>query len=298
MQTSFRTAAALVLIALAGSVGPAAAQITKADRSLGFTPSGTNSVAFNEWSNVSLVVAGPNGSEAGYGMFVGADGVNIGSGFLITDDYGIDGGFTGWYSVAAGGSSNDPVFLVTYLWATSTANIYHRARLIRYRPGQAPLISAPITLCNTNGRWFATELGRIAWDGDRFVTVTYVGITGGYPQPMLHHVDINGVVSDEVIVGDYLDFYGIPSVACAATEKVCLVTGFGGGYPFGPTSAGGSYIRLVNANNLQPITQMDYLETDHTVRSEDQAVVFNEASRQFLTTWLSFRTINGQKVPD
>jgi hypothetical protein len=270
----------LGLLALVASVTPASAQISANVLNLPRQIAGTNSVAFDSKNQVYLVI------EAGppvMGQFLNKDGAPIGSHFNISLETPVDSStpYTGWSNVAFGGPADDPVFLVTYISLETTANAKF-GRLVRYRPGTAPDVSDRSKITEVWGEWYAAEKAQSAWDGERFVVGTRVMPPGGlFPLPQLHHFDVNGNVTGGQYLGDSLDYEGSPSLACTA-GGICLATGYAGGIPFG--SKGGSWARLFNGRTFDSLSTLFYLD-DHTSINQDQSVVFNTRTGQFLTAW-------------
>jgi hypothetical protein len=280
----------IVALAFLASGVQAFAQISKTDVNLGVAVSGTNSVAFDSVNGVYLVIMATDGNYANVitAKFISSDGTWVSPLLVLAGD---PEPWVSWFSVTFGGPPSDPAFLLTYV-ATNAAGSSHfkYARLIRYQPSNptVPLVSPRSPVIEVGNEWWGSEKNQSAWDGDQFVVATRVNFGGPFPQPILNHVDMSGGVSPAIVVGDFLDYYGSPSLACSVSDKVCLLTGYASGVPFGPTSMGGAFCRLFSAATLMPVAPMDYLD-DHTARAEDQAVVFNPYTRQFLATWLALR---------
>jgi len=256
---------------------PAAAQIIGAPVSLPERPAGRNSVAFDSVNQVYLVTL--TGSGMVLGKFLTKTGVPIGAPFAITVPG--EAPYIGWVGVFFGGTAADPAFLVTYVSDDGASCLHSKhGRLIRYRPGQAPLVSARSYITNVACEWPSSEKAQAAWTGAQFVVGTRIG-AAPFAQPEIRTFDLGGSVSPPVIIGDYLDYYGSPAIACAS-DGVCLVSGYAGGIPFG--SRGGTYARLISGRTLQPLAGMFYLD-DHSSRMEDQQVVFNSQTGEFLAAW-------------
>jgi len=265
----------LPLMLVVGSY-PATAQITATPVSLPERPSGVNSVAFDSVNQVYLVTLA--GAGAVNAKFVSKTGAQIGNVFPITVPN--EAPYTGWVGVSFGGTATDPAFLVTYVATTGVRCVASKyGRLVRYRAGQA-LVGGANFITNVGCEWPSAEKAQAAWTGAQFVVGTRVASVA-FPQPELRTVDLGGGVSGPVIIGDYLDYYGSPAIACAS-DGVCLVSGYANGIPFG--GKGGTYARLINGSTLQPLTDMFYLD-DHSSRMENQYVVFNSQTGQFLAAW-------------
>ena len=275
----------ILLLSLMLVVGthPAIAQIAGTAVSLPERPSGRNSVAFDSVNQVYLVSLAGSGTVVA--KFVSKTGAQIGSVFSITAPG--EAPYIGWVGVSFGGTPADPTFLVTYV-ATNGGSSDHLkyGRLVRYNAGQ-PVVGARSFITYVGSEWPSAEKAQAAWTGEQFIVGTRIPVVAT-PQPEVRTFDLAGNVSSPVIIGDYLDYYGSPAIACA-TDGVCLVSGYANGIPFG--GAGGTYARLVYGRTLQPLTGMFYLD-DHSGRMENQNVVFNSQTGEFLAAWWRGPTSN------
>jgi hypothetical protein len=276
----------LALLAVIANALPALAQITKTGLAMVRPPAGRNSTAFDAWNQVYLVV------EAGApltGRILSEQGTPITAAFGITN---ANEGFTGWTSIAAGGTQSDPAFLVTYVAAEGGGSHSKYARLVRYRNG-AVTVSGRSYIAAIGGEWYAAEKAQTTWFGSQFIVGTRA--PGGFiAHAVLHHVDLNGTVTGGVSLGDGQDYYGSPAVACAPSG-VCLATGYAGGIPLGDPTSTASYARLFSAATLQPLSGLQYLDGNHG-RLEEQAVVYNAKTGKFLTGWWRGGTVQTRLV--
>ncbi len=239
-----------------------------------------NNVAYDPVHQVYLViVARPPVT----GRFLDKNGVQIGPDFPIAlepDQY------TAWASIAFGGPSNDPAFLVTYTLADLALNPKF-GRLVRYVPGSAPTVSNASFITNATSEWLHSEKGQNVWNGQRFIVGTRVMPAGmSLSTFQVNSFEMNGAVSAPVILGDGADYYGSPAIACA-TNGTCLTVGFKAGINTG--YSGGSYARLFDANTLAPRGNLFFLAAGKP--NEDQAVVYQTHTGRFLTEW--FRGTDG-----
>lgn len=213
------------------------------------------------------------------GQFADAKGVPFGPRFTIAAE-GNANLYTSWANVTAGGPDNDPVFLVTYSAVEGSA-VNRYARMIRYSGGNA-IIGGRVLMANITSEWFAAHNARAAWDGDHFVATTRVFPAGSpYPMPQVQRIDITGAVSAPVLLGDFLDYEGSPSIACSP-DHVCAAVGFASGMPFG-AYVGGVFGRLFSGSTLQPIGSVFYL--DHSSFMDTPQIVFNPRVGKFLTAF-------------
>jgi hypothetical protein len=176
------------------------------------------------------------------------------------------------------------------------------ARLITYKAGAAPDVSAAIKVVDLNGAWSGSEIPRPTWTGQQFVlswTVPAVGSSTA--NTAVIGMDVNGSFTTGVqLLGDNLDHEVNASFACG--PDICLATGFAVGLPFGST--GGSWARLFDARTLAPLYSLIYLD-NHSALMENQRAVFNAVTGKFETAWLrgraytDFRLVNtdGTKGP-
>ena len=264
----------LGVLMLAASATPALAQISGTPVSLVQPPPGRNAVAYDSVNQVYLVTIGGHPITA---QFYNKSGAPLGG--AITISFDDPSGWTGWASVAFGGTSGDPTFLVTYTSAEAGTH-FKFSRLIRYNGG-SPTISPRSSITHVGHEWFSSERAQSVWNGSRFVVGTRVNVSGVFPEPIVHHVDLAGNVTGGQLLGDGADYYGSPAMACAPSQ-VCMVLGFANGLPFG--GMGGTYARRFNGGTLQPLGNMFYTD-DHSSRMEDQGVVYMSHVSQFLAVW-------------
>ena len=260
--------------------GPQGAQISAATGAIGLFPGNAyrNNVAYDSVNQVYLVIVS---RPPVVGRFYNKNGVQVGTDFVIADE----GGFTAWASVAFGGPANDPAFIVTYVIAQDPNPKY--ARLVRYVPGVNPAVSAPAFITHVGSEWLFSEKAQNVWNGQRFVVGTRVRMPGmSLPTFQVNHLDMNGAVSAPQDLGNGLDYYGSPALACAA-NGTCLAIGFMAGIPSGFT--GGTYARLFNGATLAPQGSLFHLAAGRP--NEDQGVVYQAHTGNFLTQW--FRGTNG-----
>jgi hypothetical protein len=251
-------------------------------------------VAYDSIDQVYLVVW--DGSPA-KGRFLTKLGAPIGDPFNIA----VAGEPAGWTNVGFGGPPDKPRFAVTYTIGNGTTNP-KMARLITYKAGAAPDVSAAIKVVDLNGAWSGSEIPRPTWTGQQFVlswTVPAVGSSTA--NTAVIGMDVNGSFTTGVqLLGDNLDHEVNASFACG--PDICLATGFAVGLPFGST--GGSWARLFDARTLAPLYSLIYLD-NHSALMENQRAVFNAVTGKFETAWLrgraytDFRLVNtdGTKGP-
>jgi hypothetical protein len=254
--------------------GPAGANLTGWTGTMPLFPGNAyrNNVAYDRVNQIYLVIVQ---RPPVTGRFYNKNGVQIGSDFEIATE----GGFTAWVSVAAGGPANDPAFLVTYV--NAAGNNPKTGRLIRYVPGSAPNISAPTFITDVGSEWLYSEKAQSVWNGQKFVVGSRVKNPGAsLPTFQVNLFDMNLGVSAPQDLGNGMDYYGSPALACA-WNGVCLTVGFMAGIPTG--FSGGSYARLFNGLTLAPQGNMFFLSSG--MPNEDQGVVYQEHTGNFLTQW-------------
>jgi hypothetical protein len=228
---------------------------------------GRNSLAYDPTARVFLALVGV---APVVGQFLSETGATIGARFTIAGE----NFYTAWAGVTAGGSSTDPVFLITYLRAEDHSKY---ARFVRYRGGN-PSVSEPIALGNVGDEWGHSEKGQSIWTGTAFVVGTRVPAPN-FPTVQLQRITIDGSVSAPVDIGDHADYYGSPALALGA-GGVGLAIGFQAGLP---NYTGGTYGRLFNADTLQPIGSMLRLSAG---ANENQSVTYETHAGVFLASWL------------
>lgn len=286
IRRSYLCAGLTALMLIAGP-SVARAQITKTDLSMVRPPAGRNSTAFDPWNRVYLVV------EAGSpltGRFLGENGSPVTGAFPITS--GSEALFTGWASIAFGGTQSDPAFLVTYVASEGGGAHTKYARLVRYAGG-SPAVGNRSPIAGVAAEWYAAEKAQTTWFGDKFIVGTRA--PGGFiAEAVVHHVDLNGVVSGGQSLGDGQDYYGSPAIACAS-NGVCLATGYAGGIPLGNPNTNATFARLFSAQTLQPLSGIVYLDGLST-RVEEQGVVYNAKIGRFLTGWWRAGTVQTRLV--
>jgi hypothetical protein len=232
------------------------------------------------------------------GQLADANGIPFGPRFTIANEYPTGNPYTSWATVTAGGTAQDPAFLVTYL-AIEGAAVNKYGRLVRVINGQVS-IGPRVFIANVTATWFAANSARAVWDVDRFVVATRVKPAGApFDEPQLQQIDLAANVSGAVLMGDNLDYEGGPSVACGPNH-ICMLTGFAQGMPFG--GKGGIHARLFNGQTLAPITGVFYLD-DHSTFMDTPQVVYNTAAGRFSTLWyrrtgnvVDFRTVGTDGV--
>jgi hypothetical protein len=211
------------------------------------------------------------------GRFYNKDGVQIGPDFIIADEPGEP--YTAWASIAHGGPSNDPAFIVTYVIAGG-ANP-KMARFVRYVNGSAPNVSPGYHIADVGSEWLFAEKAQSVWNGQKFVVGTRMKLPGmSLPTFQVNHIELNGTVSAGVDLGNGFDYYGSPALSCA-TNGICLAMGFMAGIPSGFT--GGTYARLFNGSTLAPQGNLFHLDSGRP--NEDQGVVYQSHTGYFLTQW-------------
>jgi hypothetical protein len=254
---------------------PASAQITGTGISLPTWNADRNSIAFDDKNDVYLFLEWGSPLR---GRFLSKTGATVVSTFAIAESWE---GFTGWSGVTFGGTADDPTFLVTYTAGSGGSDYRKYARLVRFRTGSAPSVSARREITFIGHEWYASEKAQAAWYGNRFVVASRVLAGAPWAEPQVHHVDLAGNVTGGQLLGDAQDFYGSPALACA-TNGVCMVAGYASGFPFGGT--GGTYARRFDATTLQPLSAMTYLD-DHTAILQEQAIVYVAHADHFLAAW-------------
>lgn len=233
-----------------------------------------NNVAYDSVNQVYLVITDRPPVR---GQFVNKNGVAIGGEFQISLEPGDP--YLGWVSIAFGGPTNDPTFLVTYIVADDVLNPKY-ARFVRYNGG-APTVSGAIHIANVTTEWFAGEKAQHFWNGQHWVIGTRVmpaGWTMGSPQ--VNTLAMNGNLSPPVVLGDGLDLYGSPALSCAA-NGVCIAMGFMAGIPTG--YSGGTYARRFDGTTLSPLGDLFFLASG--LPNEDQGVVYQAHTGKFLAQW-------------
>jgi uncharacterized repeat protein (TIGR02543 family) len=235
-------------------------------------------VAFDSVNQVYLVVwdGGPP-----KGRFLNKQGLPIGDPFNIA----VPGEPAGWTNVGFGGPPDKPRFVVTYTIGNGTNNP-KMARLVTYRAGTAPDVSAAIKVTDLYTQWNGSETARPVWTGQQFILSWSVSASAtSTANTAVIGMDVNGNFTTSVqLLGDNLDHEVSASIACG--PDICLATGFAAGLPFG--GRGGSWARLFDAHTLAPLRSVIYLD-DHSGLMENQRAAFNSATGQFETTWVRWR---------
>ena len=273
MQDNFRQrllwlAAAVFVL----SVAPASAQISNGPQ-FGLAPGAAyrNNVAYDSVNQVYLVIVT---RPPVTGRFYDKNGNQIGSDFIIATEPG----FAAWVSVAFGGPSWDPTFIVTYIKAEGLNPKF--GRLVRYASGSAN-ISAPSWIVDVGAEWVYSEKAQNVWNGQNFIVGSRVKNPGAaFPTLQVNLFGLNGFVSGGVDLGDGQDYYGSPAISCAA-NGTCLAVGYMAGIPSGYT--GGSYGRLFDGASITPIGPQFALAAG--LPNEDQGVVYQAHLGRFLTQW-------------
>jgi FG-GAP-like repeat len=250
-----------------------------ADLSLGSSiklPQGTRyDAAFNKLNNLYLITWDVSPVTA---RLVDASGTSVGPSVVIATE----AAETHWATVAAGGTANDPVWLVTYQAVATPVLKY--GRIVRVVNGSLS-VGPRFVLADVSATWFANNAARSLWDGDRFIVTTRVAPPGLQAGPLVQQVDTAGNILGSVFMGDGLDFEGGPSIACSP-DHICMMTGFAQGLslppPFG--GKGGIWARLFNAQTLQALTGIFYLDS-HGVQMDTPMVVFNPRVGKFSAAW-------------
>ena len=267
-----------VIVATAGQ--PAGSHVTPVS---GFVVPGLtsrNSVAYDPIHEVYLVIVN---RPPVTGRFLNKNGVAISGDFPIA----LEDGYTAWASIAFGGPANDPVFLVTYTIADLAMNP-KVGRLVRYTGG-APSIGPAAFIANSTSEWVHSEKAQNVWNAatQRFVVGTRVMPAGSaLPTFQVQTFGMDSSVSAAVNLGDGADYYGSPSIACAA-NGTCLAVGFLAGINTG--YSGGSYARRFDSASLAPQGLLFHLADGNP--NEDQEVVYQAHTGRFLTEW--FRGTGG-----
>ena len=263
---------AMTLGVLAVSAVPASAQISNAP-SFGLAPGVAyrSNSAYDSINQVYLVIVQ---RPPVTGRFYNKFGQQIGSDFVISNEPG----YVAWVSVAFGGPANDPGFLVTYVMAAGGNPKF--GRLVRY-VGGAPSVGPPSWIVDVTSEWVYQEKAQSVWNGQQFIVGSRVMNPGAvFPTFQVNHFNMNGAVSLGVNLGDGLDYYGSPALACA-TNGTCLAVGYMAGVPTG--YSGGWYGRRFDAASLAPLGPLAVL--DSGVPNEDQGVVYVAHANRFLTEW-------------
>jgi hypothetical protein len=235
---------------------------------------GRNNLAYDSVNQVYLAIVS---SRPVTGRFLNKNGVSITGDFVISQEPGDP--FVGWVSIAFGGPAGDPTFLVTYVLADDVQNPKF-ARFVRFNGG-APTVSGAIHIADTTTAWFASEKAQTVWNGQRFVIGSRAQPPGwSFATPQLNLLDMAGNLTPPLFLGDNLDLYGAPAVACAP-NGVCLVIGFMAGIPTG--YSGGTYARRFDYTSMAPLGGLFFLATNNP--NEDQGVVYQEHTGRFLAQW-------------
>jgi len=277
-----RSLCILTLLAALAAAAPAWAQITGTQVSIPNTAdyeaiTSRNGTAYDSVNQVYLVIVN---RPPVTGRFVKKDGTRLSDDFVIATEPQ----YTAWASVAFGGPSNNPTFLVTYTLADLALNPKY-GRLIRYNPASpsSPSIGAPNFIANATSEWIHSEKAQNVWDGQKFIIGTRT-VPPGFSEPVaqVNHMDLQGNVSSAVILGDGLDYEGSPAISCAQ-GSVCMMVGFLAGINAG--YSGGSYARIFDPNTLQPRGVLFDLAAG--TANEDQEVQYLTHAGLFLTEWWS-----------
>lgn len=246
---------------------PVLAQISITGVSTAEIPAGRNSLAFDGTVYLETLAGSPV-----RGRFISASGVALGAPFSIA---GGNEGYTGWSTVTAGGSANDPMFLVTYLSTTGSGHTEF-GRIVRYGSG-TPTVTDRVPLgwigIDSNG----AEKASAAWTGTDWIVG--IRLTGLVPQPHVVRFSPNLGVSQPTPIGDGVNYQSWPGVACATTDA-CLAAGYGDIAPI----FGVIYSRLFRKSDFSGIGDVFYLD-DHTSRADDPSVTFNKQINAFAATW-------------
>jgi hypothetical protein len=190
---------------------PAAAQIN-ASQAFGLAGGHAyrNNVAYDSINQVYLVIVQRPPVTA---RFYDRNGAQIGQDIVISSE----GGFNAWASVAFGGTSNDPVFLVTYIAAQGNNPKF--GRLVRFNSG-SPWVTAPSFIVDVGSEWTYAEKAQNVWTGSEFVVGSRVKNAGAsFPTFQVNRFDLGGVVSGGVDLGDGADYYGAPRSRARRTAR-------------------------------------------------------------------------------
>jgi hypothetical protein len=271
---AFPSKALVVLGTLVAALAavPAAAQIN-AGQAFGLAGGHAyrNNVAFDSINQVYLVIVQRPPVTA---RFYDKNGVQIGQDLVISSE----GGYNAWASVAFGGTSNDPTFLVTYIAAQGNNPKF--GRLVRFNSG-APWVTAPSFIVDVGSEWTYAEKAQNVWNGNTFIVGSRVKNAGAsFPTFQVNQFDMAGGVTGGVDLGDGGDYYGAPAIACAP-GSTCLAVGYMAGIPTGYT--GGSYGRLFYGPSLGPQGGLFHLSDG--MANEDQGVVYQSHLGRFLAQW-------------
>lgn len=276
MTAAVRLRAGLIFLAALASAVPASAQITGGPP-LNLSPGliDRNNLAYDSVHDVYLAIVQ---RPPVVGRFLNKNGVPIGPDFQISLEPGDP--FISWVSIAFGGPQNDPTFLVTYTLADLSLNPKY-ARMVRYVPGGAPTVSAPIFIANVTSEWNFSEKAQNFWNGQHWLVGTRVKLPGStFAGPQVDILQTNGTVSATRYYGDDLDFYGSPSLTCAA-NGVCIIVGFLAGTNTG--FSGGTYAQRFSGADLTPLGGLFSLASGNP--NEDQGVVYRSHLGNFLVQW-------------
>jgi hypothetical protein len=273
-EMAFRSKAVVILgtlVAVLAAV-PVAAQITPGQAfNLGGGHAYRNNVAFDSINQVYLVIVQ---RPPVTGRFYDKNGVQIGGDIVISTE----GGYNAWASIAFGGTSNDPAFLVTYI--SAQGNNPKFGRLVRFNSG-SPWVTGRSFIVDVGTEWTYAEKGQNVWTGSQFVVGSRVKNPGAsFPTFQVNHFDLGGGVSGGVDLGDGADYYGSPAIACVPSST-CLAVGYMAGIPTGYT--GGSYGRLFHGPSLGPQGGLFHLSAG--MANEDQGVVYQAHLGRFLAQW-------------
>lgn len=269
--------ALLAALSLLMPAGPAFAQIT-GGTPLNLSPGliDRNNAAYDPVHDVYLVIVQ---RPPVVGRFLNKSGAPIGGDFQISLEPGDP--FVAWVSIAFGGPPNDPAFLVTYTMADEAGLNPKYARFVRYVPGGAPTVSAPIFIANVTTEWNFSEKAQNVWNGQHWLIGTRVKPAGAtFPGPQVDILDTSGAVTSTRYFGDNNDFYGSPALSCAA-DGVCIVIGFAAGANSG--FSGGTYAQRFNGATLAPLGSLISLAGGNP--NEDQGVVYRVHRGDFLAAW-------------
>ena len=134
---------------------------------------------------------------------------------------------------------------------------------------------------DVGSEWLYSEKGQNRWNGSSFVVGSRIRANGAnVPTPVVNLFDMAGNVSGTQNLGDGMDYYGSPALACAAND-VCIAVGFMAGIPTGFT--GGTYARLFTGTTLAPQGGLFFLASGRP--NEDQGVVYQAHTGNFLAQW-------------
>jgi hypothetical protein len=171
------------------------------------------------------------------------------------------------------------VFVVTYIIADGPNPKF--ARFVRYAGGGTATVSGPMWITDVTTEWSYGEKAQSFWNGLYFVVGSRVMPAGwSQPTPQINLLHLTGWVSGGLVLGDNQDFYGSPSVTCAAND-VCVAVGFKAGIPTG--YSGGTYARRFNGMTLTPMGDLVTLASN--APNEDHVVVYQTHTGRFLAQW-------------